>query len=412
MDTQTSLRGNNSNPWWGELDFTAFGEEQTVPSFEELKEKSFKENISSYESKSRKFFATGSIIVFGLAALACIIGVIAAFSTGDIVEVSDNIVGGAVYWFLVLVFGIPTFLLFYFVFPAILVSKDNGDSPFQYKARVKTLNPVVANMAANNNLKAELAAIFPDFVYIFAPAHAPQNIGPVLYSNSVGGPSVTVFNRSLGWYGKNESVGKLNVISIDLPRSFHHMSVTPKSLASYNLEEVPLPEGMEYFAGRAAVEAQSDFFYLFTPDVLALIQEEYDGMSFHVFRDKLYIVGQGHHDFDTVDGWLRIQSIVQSVGKEIVEQVKVTSSDASVFIPETYVDVQSGINAGDVAAAAGALAVGLATGVEMPLSTAPNENMESRKWKTNEKVLVILIFTVGLGLCWFLGLLVAPLFIR
>lgn len=87
-----------------------------------------------------------------------------------------------------------------------------------------------------------------------------------------------------------------------LLRSFHHMSVTPKSLASYNLEEVPLPEGMEYFAGRAAVEAQSDFFYLFTPDVLALIQEEYDGMSFHVFRDKLYIVGQGHHDFDTVDG--------------------------------------------------------------------------------------------------------------
>jgi len=156
-------------------------------------------------------------------------------------------------------------------------------------------------------------------------------------------------------HGKSSSTYQYGYIRIALERHVVHMLLDGKAnntnIFKASFSNLPISmardqtlelEGdfNEHFTLYAPKEYERDAYYIFTPDLMALLIDEVGQFDVEVIDDQLFVYGKEFNFFD-VATWQRIMAIITTVGAKTISQT------------DFYADEQIGDRTLDVVAAGG-----------------------------------------------------------
>lgn len=130
-----------------------------------------------------------------------------------------------------------------------------------------------------------------------------------------------------------------HMLIIDLPKNMPYMVLDPfidpmkytsvypqnhhRKIKEYDSSKrLPLPANMDdIFKGYNITGTENDFYYIFSPDVLETIITYAKDIEICIIDNKLYLIGSDTLYTYDIDAWKYAEKLVQTVGKQIIEQV-------------------------------------------------------------------------------------------
>lgn len=135
-------------------------------------------------------------------------------------------------------------------------------------------------------------------------------------------------------HGKSSTTYRYGYIRIALERHVAHMLLDGKAnnTTVFNASFSNLPITMardqtlelegdfnEHFTLYAPKEYERDAYYIFTPDLMALLIDEAGKFDVEVIDDQLFVYGKEFNFYDTAT-WQRIMAIIMTVGAKTISQ--------------------------------------------------------------------------------------------
>lgn len=300
------------NPWWDGFDYSFFYNSET----------SAKAKRIEMIDKVLKGFLKA--VIFGAIGVFVLFIIISWIKTGSFTESYSG-------FFRLLFDFFP--LLFVFVFIGVFIKGFLN----KYK------NQFAKSFAIHNNLIADEKVRLPFYpLPLFSRGNKDGIANIAIYTSRNMESPVTFANWSYtSGSGKNKQTIQKGLLVIDLPQMVPNMVLKPKSIIdsagsdSYsNNEKRGLPAGVDnIFVGYSARGTETDFYYIFAPDVLEAAITYAPKMEIQLLDNKLYIISNEFFDLHDIATWKQLENMVRKMGGQVLEQVKRwTTNDAPVLV--------------------------------------------------------------------------------